>query len=105
MKATHFVNIRCYSVFEDGRKTQISKKEGLPRQVFLVHESFDNYHTKGTAFVNCLFEIAHFQLLVIFNIFAYIDLRVKKMLKLRSLIYSLRRSKRNKFLLKQCSYT
>ena len=28
------VNIRRYSVFEDGRKTQISKKEGLQDKYF-----------------------------------------------------------------------
>ena len=31
------VNIRRYSVFEDGRKTQISKKEGLQDTYFLAH--------------------------------------------------------------------
>ena len=34
--ATHLVNIRRYSVFEDGRKTQISKEEGL-QEVFSVN--------------------------------------------------------------------
>ena len=28
------VNIRCYSVFEDGRRTQISKEEGLEDTYF-----------------------------------------------------------------------
>ena len=28
------VNIRCYSVFEDGRRTQISKEEGLQDTYF-----------------------------------------------------------------------
>ena len=54
--------------------------------------------------MNCLFERAYFQHFVILNIFAYTDLRAKKMLKLRSLNYTLLRSKRNKFLLKQRSY-
>ena len=52
-------NIRYYSVFVNER-TQISQEEGLQDTYFISSSFNHNYHSKGTALVNCHFERAHF---------------------------------------------
>ena len=50
------VNIRCYSVFEDWRRTQISKEEGLQDTLFLVNLIITTIRRELPG----LFERAHF---------------------------------------------